>query len=358
MMARRTLAGFRFSQIMGRNSLVAAERAPVNIALFDGSTLLGKGVKAHLKKRRFPVGRVRAFDTGLVEEGGNLTEFGGEAMLAVRPDLEEMAHVDLAFFCGAAGTGEKFLDWPGRGGFVAIDLTQSANRRENVPIVNAWVNPAAARRHTGIVASPHPVAQFLSTFLAPLARAFPIREAVSLVMQPASEAGEEGIDELYRQTVGALNFTEVPKNRFARVLAFNLIPVDLGPGRGLAEESLSREIAAILGGSPFPHAVQVLLVPVFHCHSFCAWVRFEAELGQAEIQDALYRGEGLKMLQSEGAATPAELAGEDGIFVQVRADPSVPGAAWFWGVTDNLTTGAALNAVRVAEGLLHAGRLK
>ena len=343
---------------MERNSLGGAAKDPLHIALFDGSTLLGKGVKSHLSKRRFPVGQVKAFDTGVVEEGGNLTEFGGEAMLAVRPDLEEMTHVDLAFFCGASGSGERFLDWPGRGGFVAIDLTQSANRRPDVPVVNAWINPEAARNHTGIVASPHPISQFLSTFLSPLARAFPIREAVSLVMQPASESGEEGIEELYRQTLGVLNFTEVPKERFGRVQAFNLIPASLISGEGLAEREITREIGAILGGKTFPLVVRVLLVPVFHCHSFCTWVRFDHDVKRDEIEKVLAGGEGLRVRQAKGAATPAELAGEDGIFLQLLDDSPDPGGAWFWGVTDNLATGSALNAVRVAEDLLRAGRLK
>mgnify|MGYP001129743760 CR=1 FL=1 len=90
---------------------------PVNIALVDSSTLVGKGVKSHLAIRRFPVGRVRLFDTGAVEEGGNLSEFAGEPALATRPDREEMERMDLAFYCGRAGSGKEYLGWAGRGGF-------------------------------------------------------------------------------------------------------------------------------------------------------------------------------------------------------------------------------------------------
>ncbi|HEV8376584.1 MAG TPA: hypothetical protein VGR38_10195, partial [Candidatus Polarisedimenticolia bacterium] len=155
---------------MAQSSPGAESAGRVNIALFDSSTLLGKGVKTHLKRRRFPARRVRAFDTGAVEAGGNLTEFDGEAMLASRPDLEEMDAIDLAFYCGAPGTGESFLEWPERQRFVAIDLTLSANRREGIPVVNARVNPESARPQRGVLASPHAVSQLLSTLLAPLSR--------------------------------------------------------------------------------------------------------------------------------------------------------------------------------------------
>ncbi len=342
---------------MGRNSPLSHGPESVNIALFDASTLVGKGVKTHLLQRGFPVGQVRSFDTGAVEEGGNLTEFDGEAMLAVRPDPDAMTQVDLAFFCGAPGTGEGLLDWPERGGFTAIDLTHSANRKDGVPVVNAGVNPRAIHSLPGIVASPHPISQFLSTFLAPLSRALPLEEAVCLVMQPASEAGEEGVAELHKQTVGVLSFAEVPKQRFERVLAFNVMPATLGRGSGFSEDWITRETQAIVGGKPFLHALRVLLVPVFHCHSFCCWVRFAHAVDQTGIRKALASEPSLRILEGSGAATPAELAGEEGILLQVRCDPAARNGAWFWGVTDNLAAGAALNAVRLAEYLVSSGFL-
>ena len=344
---------------MARNSLGGSHPSPINIALFDSSTLLGKGVKTHLRRLRFPVGQVRVFDTGAVEQGGNLTEFDGEAMLAVQPDLAELERVDLAFFCGPSGTGESYLDWPERGRFVAIDLTQAANSREGIPVVNAAVNPEASRPRSGILASPHPVSQFLSTFLAPLAQGFGIEEVVSLVMQPASEAGEEGIEELYRQTVSVLNFTEVPKERFGRVLAFNLLPASLAPGNRKGEDSIAREVASILNGRPFVHTVRILLVPVFHCHSFLCRVRFREEVNPGRIREALAARAGLRFVANSGAITPAELSGEEGILLgELTADPSLPSGLWFWGVTDNLSTGVALNAVRMAEELVRSGALK
>ena len=342
---------------MGRSSPVSRRPEPVDLALFDASTLVGKGVKTHLRQRRFPVGEVRAFDTGVIEEGGNLTEFNGEAMLAGRPDLDAMSRVDLAFYCGAPGTGDGFLDWPERGGFTAIDLTCSANRKDGIPVVNAGVNPEVIRSRPGLVASPHPISQFLSTFLAPLARTLPLEEAVSLVMQPASEAGEEGIAELHQQTVGVLSFGEVPKERFDPVLAFNVMPAVGGPRSGTSEEWITREIHAILGGRPFLHTLRVVLVPVFHCHTFCCWVRFAHPVDQSGIRQALSSEPSLKIVEGSGAATPAQLTGEDGIHLQVRCDPAARNGVWFWGVTDNLAAGAALNAVRLAENLLSSGPL-
>jgi aspartate-semialdehyde dehydrogenase len=54
-----------------------------------------------------------------------------------------------------------------------------------------------------------------------------------------------------------------------------------------------------------------------------------------------------------GYATPAEIAGEDDVFVsRIRRDPTVPNGIAFWCVADNLRKGAALNAVQIAETLV------
>jgi aspartate-semialdehyde dehydrogenase len=329
----------------------------VSVALFDSSTLVGKGVKSHLHRRKFPVGRIQLFDTGAVEEGGNLSEFAGEAHLAVRPVPDEMDGTDLAFFCGPVGSAAPYLEWPRKEGFVAVDLTLSANRRGDVPVVNVSVNAEAIARHEGLLAVPHPVSQILSTLLSPLARELGLEEVVSFVLQPASEAGEPGIEELYRQTVGVLNFGEVPQEQFGKVLAFNLIPHSVARPAGATEEEITREIGRILGRAAFPHAMRILLAPVFHCHSFLCRIRFTRPADPAAIRKALSVDPSIRVAEKAGEATPAERAGEERIVVgEIQPDPTGR-ACWIWGIADNLATGVALDAVRIAEALLQAGRL-
>ncbi|HEU5181088.1 MAG TPA: Asd/ArgC dimerization domain-containing protein [Candidatus Polarisedimenticolia bacterium] len=342
---------------MARPSAESKPTRTLNLALFDSSTLVGKGVKGQLARRRFPMGRVTVFDTGAMEEGGNVTEFDGEAMLATRPDFAAMESIHLAFFCGPDGSAGEYLDWPRRGGFVAIDLTLTTNRRKGIPVVNAGVNPLAVKRHEGLVASPHPASLILSTLLAPLARLSALREVASVIFQPASEKGEEGIDELYRQTVGVLNFTEFPKERFGGIQAFNLLRSRQSESPAFPDELLAQEVGFILGGARFPHAVATLSVPVFHGHSFLCRVSFAESVSSEALHRALTGQEGLRRLDS-GSASPAEMAGQEGIVIgEIRPDPSLPGAFWVWGVSDNLVSGTALNAVRVAEALYEQGAL-
>ena len=56
----------------------------------------------------------------------------------------------------------------------------------------------------------------------------------------------------------------------------------------------------------------------------------------------------------DGYPTPLDAAGIDPVLVgRVREDPSEPGSLNLWITGDNLRKGAALNAVQMAEVLLH-----
>ena len=55
----------------------------------------------------------------------------------------------------------------------------------------------------------------------------------------------------------------------------------------------------------------------------------------------------------EGYVTPAEVVGEDAVYIsRIRKDRSVANGLSMWVVADNLRKGAALNAVQIAEILV------
>ena len=54
-------------------------------------------------------------------------------------------------------------------------------------------------------------------------------------------------------------------------------------------------------------------------------------------------------------ATPVERAGQPGVRIGVIDPGGSPSTYWIWAVSDNLVSGTALNAVRIAETLLERG---
>jgi aspartate-semialdehyde dehydrogenase len=330
----------------------AAERG-AHVALFDATTLLGKGVKERLVDRRFPVASVHLY-TSSADPDANLSEYAGEAMLVNRPDIDALGPLDIAFYCGTRPEGALYIDWPDRRGFVAIDLTTASRGADRVPVVNATVNPDALPQGAGLVSTPHPIALVLSTVLAAVKRGCGVREASAVVMQPASESGEEGIGELYQQTLGLLNFGDMPRDVFGRQVAFNLVPADLyggsGPPGGGTAADIERDILQVTGGG-LDLSVAVVLAPVFHCHATMMRIVLPQGKGRDDLRAALGKTEEIRLEPRDGRATPVECAGEPGILVTGIRPAGTAGAFWLWIVSDNLQSGSALNAVRIAEAL-------
>jgi aspartate-semialdehyde dehydrogenase len=69
------------------------------------------------------------------------------------------------------------------------------------------------------------------------------------------------------------------------------------------------------------------------------------------LKAALSAAEGIRLAEAGGAVTPVERAGEAGILATGIRPAGAAGAFWIWLVSDNLTSGAALNAVRIAEAV-------
>jgi aspartate-semialdehyde dehydrogenase len=341
--------------------MAAPEVVPIrrraHIALFDATTLTAKGVKEQLVARSFPTASVRLF-TSRNDPDSNLTEFAGQAMLVTEPDLDSLGKLDIAFLCGTDEEGRRYLDWPGRGGFMAIDLTSASNASREIPLVNYAVNPEAIPAGPGVIATPRPVAQILSSLLAPIRSGPGLREAVAVVLQPASEYGDEGVEELYQQAVGLLNFRDIPTRVFGRQLAFNLIPSSVCqdgrlPG-GASPGILEEEVRKVTGGG-YDLSVQVVLAPVFHCHALMAHVVLPEGGTAGDLVAALEKSGQVRVGGADGGATPVERAGQEGVMAATVRPAHRDSSFWIWAVADNLAAGTSLNAVRIAEALLADG---
>ena len=334
---------------------VSRFRRRAHVALFDATTLTAKGIKEQLVARSFPTASVQLF-TSSSDPDSNLTEYAGEAMLVTRPDIDTLENLDIAFLCGTRQEGETYLDWAGRAGFVAIDLTRASSGADNAAPVNASVNPEAILERQAVIPTPHPVSQMLSTLLAPVRRQCGLEEAVVMVLQPASERGQPGIDELYQQTLSLMNFNEMPKKIFGRQLAFNLIPGHLAEeARNVSatRADIEREVRRIIGGDT-SLAAQVIQAPLFNGHAAMAHLTLAGGKGREDLLAAFKGVAGISLGPKGVGATPVERVGESGMLV-TGVEPGLGESSfWIWAVADDLAGGTSLNAVRIAEILLEA----
>jgi aspartate-semialdehyde dehydrogenase len=205
--------------------------------------------------------------------------------------------------------------------------------------------------------------------LKPLHQAAGLEALVVSTYQAVSGAGLAGVAELDEQVrktadrAAELTFdgaaVEFPAPaKFAKPIAFNVLPlagsiVDDGLEETDEEQKLRNETRKILNVPGLPVSGTCVRVPVFTGHSLSINARFARPISPADAREVLAAAPGVELAD---VPTPLEAAGHDPAYVgRIRADETVPGGRGLslFVSNDNLRKGAALNAVQIAELLLH-----
>jgi aspartate-semialdehyde dehydrogenase len=336
---------------------VAAGKASsgLRVAILGGASLKGKELKEVLEERAFPVKKLTLVDDD--EALGQLTDFEGEPTFIQRVASETFAENDLVFFASTAGTFTR-AHWPqaAAGSAALIDLSHALldvpEAVVRVPFLDAHLRPPASARRWFI--TPHPAAIALLTLLARLQAAARLRQVVANVLEPVSERGASGLEELQEQTVGLLSFKEFPRAVFDAQVAFNLLPrygAESHVRLEEVEDIIRREIERCAPALAERLALRVLQAPVFHAHGLSVCAELEAPAEVSAVEEAL-RGERVTLRGlGETPVTPVDAAGRDDIVVgPVQRDPKRPAVFWLWTVVDNLRL-TARTAVDIAETL-------
>jgi aspartate-semialdehyde dehydrogenase len=223
-----------------------------------------------------------------------------------------------------------------------------------VPEINgALVNALEPGHGGGIIANPNCSTIQVAMAVAPLDRAFGVREAHVTTLQAVSGGGQAAVATLMREEGGEIREQSV----FPRPIHRNAIPAigqPLDDGSFEEEAKVVRELRKILGrGEDLAVSCTATRVPVVNGHSAAIRLVCRREFDPAAARDALARFPGVQVeAEPHGYATPLEIDGSREVHVgRLRADPCDPRSLLCWVVADNLLKGAAWNAVQIA-GLL------
>ncbi len=296
-----------------------------NIAIVGAATLKGKELKDVIEELNFPVRDVKLLDEE--DSLGKLESVGAGATV-----------IDLSY---------------------ALD-------EEHVPVRSPWVE--RERGHSGddfsttAVTVAHPVATILGLILLRARRVSDVRTAAVTVLEPVSEQGKRGMDELHQQTVHLLSFQPLPKDVFGEQVAFNML-ARYGEGASLSLEQTQRRIARHFekitnGEAPVP-SLMLLQAPTFHGHTFSIYIEMERDCDVADLERAL-EGDHLAVQRpevrpgddEEGDDLPSNVnaAGQNGAGLLIRREPARKNAFWIWAAADNLRI-AAVSAIECAGSL-------
>ncbi len=329
------------------------------VAIVGATGAVGGELLNTLAGRDFPADEVIALASA--NSVGKEVSFGDDTVLTVG-DLAkfDFAGADIALFSPGAKVSAVHAPRAAEAGCIVIDNTSHFRMDDDVPLVVPEVNPDAIAGYAArnIIANPNCSTIQMVVALKPLHDLATIERVVVATYQSVSGAGRAAMDELFDQTKGVFVNDDKAPARFAKRIAFNVIP-QIGPsmpgGDAEEERKMVCETKKVL--DPDIEVIATCVrVPVFIGHAEAVHLEFERPIREDEAREALRGAPGVVVVDDpgdDGYVTPAECVGEDAVFVsRIRKDPTVLNGLALWVVSDNLLKGAALNAVQIAEALV------
>jgi aspartate-semialdehyde dehydrogenase len=340
------------------------------IGIVGATGMVGNVMRVLLAERRFPADEVRFFASA--RSAGSTLEWNGREIRVEDAATADVSGLDIAVFSAGATTSRALAERYASHGTIVVDNSSAWRMHPDVPLVVSEVNAADAREaRKGIIANPNCTTMAAMPVLKPLHDEAGLVRLVASTYQAVSGAGVAGVAELDGQVRGAsgsaptltydggaVSFPAAQK--FPSTIAYNVLPhagdfVDDGMGETVEEKKLRDESRKILHIPGLRVSGTCVRVPVFTGHSLALNCEFERPITPEMATKILRDAPGVAVVD---VPHPLLAAGKDPSYVgRIRVDQSVEGGRGLavFVSNDNLRKGAALNALQIAEYLVHEG---
>jgi len=333
------------------------------VAVIGATGNVGREMLKVLVERQFPISEVVALAS--TRSVGSEVSFGDGVLKVKALDYYDFKGTDIALMSAGGEIAKQWAPKIAAQGCMVIDNSSAWRMDRQVPLVVARSQCRRAERYSQRHhRQSHCSTAQLVVALKPLHDLFTIKRVVVSTYQSVSGAGNEAMDELFRQTRAVFVADPIEQGKFTKQIAFNVIPhIDVFLDSGITKEEwkMAVETQKILDPDIQVTATCVR-VPVFVGHSESVNIEFEKPVTAEKARAALRAAPGILVVDKRedgGYVTPIECAGEDATFVsRIRKDPTIENGLNLWIVSDNLRKGAALNAVQIAESLINRNLLR
>jgi aspartate-semialdehyde dehydrogenase len=349
------------------------------IAIVGATGAVGRECLSILEQRKFQHGAIKLLASS--RSAGTSIPYRGKSVTVEELGPRSFDGVKLAFFAAGADTVKAFAPIAVAAGCTVIDKSSAYRADPTVPLVIPEVNPDAVDSPSStsslrasvpsslprIIAVPNCSTIILLIPLNPIRKAFGIDRLVVSTYQAASGAGAAAMDELESQTRDILAGKAAEPRIFKEPCAFNVFSHDstMNPTTGLnsEEQKFTTESRKIWNDPTVKVNATCIRVPVMRGHSESVCLTLKTPATESQFRAALEGAPGLKVIDDRANnrfPTPLRVSGGDDVLVgRIRPDEtqevvgSGGGAAYrgwnLWISGDQLRTGAALTAVKIAE---------
>ena len=329
-----------------------------NVAIVGATGMVGQEFIKILEQRRFPMTSVQLYASD--RSHGRKMKVHGEELEVKETTAKSFDGIDIALFSAGADISRQFSPIAAQAGATVIDNSAAFRMEPDVPLVVPEVNPEDIKMHHGIIANPNCSTIQMVVVLYPLHKVNPIKRITVATYQSVSGTGLAAIEELTTQSRLALEGQKTKPQVYPYQIAFNVLPeIDVFLQNGYTKEEwkMVEETHKIMHAPDIAISATCARVPVRIGHSEAVQVEFSHPMSPEEAKRILSKSPGVKLMDDPAARLypyPLMVAGQDDVYVgRIRKDSSHPNGLVLWIVGDNLRKGAALNAVQIAERLVH-----
>jgi aspartate-semialdehyde dehydrogenase len=333
----------------------------LRVAVLGATGVVGSEILSVLEQRRFPVGTLRPLASP--RSAGKTVQFCGESVPVEVASGESFKGIDIILASAGATATRELMPAIRNSGALLIDNSSAFRMEPDVPLVVPEVNPEALKTHSGVISNPNCVAIILTVAIAPIHRRAGIKRIVVSTYQSVSGAGLAAMKELESQTRSVLEGNEAAPCALPHPIAFNVFSHNSAVqsnGYNGEETKVMMETRKILGDPEIAVTATCIRVPVVRAHSESINLSLRKPLSRHEARDLLSKSPGIEIMDdwaNNVFPTPKIASGRDVVYIgRIRSDVSQSGNTGLdlFVCGDQLRKGAALNAVQIAEMIVHA----
>jgi len=324
------------------------------VAIVGATSLRGKEVAEVLGERNFPSLDIKLLDDD--ESLGQLEAVQDEVTFIQSVRAEQFGNTDFTFFASDPDCTRNTWQTARNAGSAIVDLSYALEDEPHATVRSPWIERQLAQSLTpelqpGPSVIAHPASVVLAMLLLRAGKLGKVERAIATILEPASELGQKGMDELHEQTVNLLSFQQMPKDIYGTQVAFNMVArygEQSSPSLAAIEDRVLKHYERIAGKDAPTPSILLAQAPIFHGHAFAIRLEMAKTVDISDLSQAL-SGEHVTITHmAEEAPSNVNAAGQNDILVSLRPDAKQPNGVWLWAATDNLRI-AASTAVECAE---------
>ncbi len=334
------------------------------IAILGATGAVGQEFIRLIEERHFPFSHLKLLASA--RSAGKKIMVAGKEYTVEEAVPDSFKEVDIALFAGGS-ISKTLAPEAVKRGAVVIDNSSTFRMDPEVPLVVPEINPEDIAKHHGIIANPNCSTIIMLMALKPIHDLSRIKRIVVSTYQAVSGAGKEGIDELYGETAAEakgesyepriLPSASLPKHF---PIAYNLIPqIDVFLDNDYTKEEMKmvNETHKIFHDDTIGITPTAVRVPVMRSHAESIYIETEKPLSVEEVKKAIdaFPGAAVKDQPEEQVyPMPLDTSGKNDVLAgRIRKDLVNPNGLNLWVCGDQIRKGAALNALEIAEYMIH-----